>query len=98
MIGYVEAAEARAIGQRLDSAFTTAKFREASRSDNPTYLAQRARIHEGMRKARLPEGWPSTIIIGRKDGSAVRNPTQMTSHSREDSPWQDWAVRRRSVS
>lgn len=55
--GYdVEATEARAFGQRLDPAFTITKFRDGSRSDNPTYLAQRERVYEGMCKAGVPDG------------------------------------------
>ncbi len=36
--------------------FSIAHFRNAVESDNPTYLAQRERVIEGMRKAGLPEG------------------------------------------
>jgi TolB-like protein/class 3 adenylate cyclase len=50
-----EAAEACAAGLRLAPNFTIAKFRAEVRSNNPVYLAQRERVYEGMRKARVPE-------------------------------------------
>ncbi len=37
-------------------AFTIARFRAGASSENPTYLAQRERDYEGMRKAGVPEG------------------------------------------
>jgi Flp pilus assembly protein TadD len=52
-------AEARAsvqAGLALDPNFTLAHFQASSPTDNPTCLAQRARIAEGMRKAGLSEG------------------------------------------
>jgi TolB-like protein len=42
-------------GLTLDPNFTVAHFHASSPTDNPTCLAQRARIAEGMRKAGLPE-------------------------------------------
>lgn len=51
--------EARAsvqAGLTLDPNFTLAHFHASSPTDNPTCLAQRARIAEGMRKAGLREG------------------------------------------
>ena len=51
--------EARAsvqAGLALDPNFTLAHFHASSPTDNPTCLAQRARIAEGMRRAGLPEG------------------------------------------
>jgi tetratricopeptide (TPR) repeat protein len=50
-----EAAAACDAGSRLDPAFTVAKFRAMRRSDNATFLAQRERVYEGMRKAGVPE-------------------------------------------
>jgi tetratricopeptide (TPR) repeat protein len=50
-----EAADACAAGRRLDPSFSVARFRGESRSDNSIYLAQREHIHEGMRKAGVPE-------------------------------------------
>jgi tetratricopeptide (TPR) repeat protein len=51
--------EARAevqAGLALDPKFTIARARAYSESDNPTYLAQRERLFEAMRKAGVPEG------------------------------------------
>jgi TolB-like protein/Tfp pilus assembly protein PilF len=42
-------------GLDLDPTFTVARFRAAAWSGNETYLAQRERIYDGMRKAGLPE-------------------------------------------
>ncbi len=47
-------AEARA-GLAIAPKFTIAGFRGAAENDNPVYLAQRERVLEGMRKARVPE-------------------------------------------
>ena len=43
-------------GLALDPTFTISRFRARASSDNPTYLNQRERVRDGMRKARLPEG------------------------------------------
>jgi TolB-like protein/Flp pilus assembly protein TadD len=51
-----EARSATQAGLTLDPSFTICRFRASAASDNPTYLAQRERIYEGMRKAGLPEG------------------------------------------
>jgi tetratricopeptide (TPR) repeat protein len=51
--------EARAsvqAGLALDPDFTLSHFHACAPTDNPTCLAQRARIAEGMRKAGLPDG------------------------------------------
>jgi TolB-like protein len=51
--------EARAsvqAGLAIDPDFTIARFHASSPTDNPTCLAQRVRIADGMRKAGLPEG------------------------------------------
>jgi len=51
--------EARAgvtAGLALDPTFTISRFRSSTVSDNPTYLALRQRLTEGMRKAGVPEG------------------------------------------
>ncbi len=42
-------------GLALDPTFTVRRFRAGVSSDNPTYLAGRERIYEGMRKAGVPE-------------------------------------------
>ena len=43
-------------GLKLTPNFTVRRYRDAVLSDNPTYLAQRPRILEGMRLAGVPEG------------------------------------------
>jgi tetratricopeptide (TPR) repeat protein len=50
-----DAAVARDAGLRLDPTFTVSKYRAVTRSANATFLAQRERIYEGMRKAGIPE-------------------------------------------
>jgi hypothetical protein len=40
----------------LDPTFTVSRFRKGALSSNPTYLALRERIYEGMRKTGVPEG------------------------------------------
>jgi tetratricopeptide (TPR) repeat protein len=42
-------------GLALAPKFTLARFRASAESDNPTYLAGRQRIEDGMRKAGAPE-------------------------------------------
>jgi TolB-like protein/class 3 adenylate cyclase len=42
-------------GMALDPGFTIANFQSAVSSDNPVYLAQRARVIEDMRRAGIPE-------------------------------------------
>ena len=51
-----EARSALQAGLALDPTFTISRFRARASSDNPTYLTQRERIRDGMRKAGLPEG------------------------------------------
>ena len=51
-----EARSAVQAGLALDPTFTIRRFRAAAPSDNPTFLAQRERIYEGMHKAGVPEG------------------------------------------
>jgi hypothetical protein len=43
-------------GLGVDPAFTIARWRNIAMSDNPTFLAQRERIRDGMHKAGVPEG------------------------------------------
>ncbi|WP_334497545.1 tetratricopeptide repeat protein [Bradyrhizobium sp. AZCC 1678] len=55
-LGRIEEARASIqTGLAIDPNFTLAHFHASSPTDNPTCLAQRARIAEGMRKAGLPE-------------------------------------------
>ena len=42
-------------GLALNPQFTIARARTYSESENPTYLAQRDRLFEAMRKAGVPE-------------------------------------------
>ena len=42
-------------GLALDPKYTISRWRAGPPSDNPTFLAQRVRVYEGMRKAGLPE-------------------------------------------
>ena len=51
--------EARAVAQaglEFDPGVTVQRFRRGTSSDNPTYLAVRERLCEGMRMAGVPEG------------------------------------------
>jgi hypothetical protein len=43
-------------GLALDPTWTIRRFRAAAANDNPTYLAGRERMYDGMRKAGAPEG------------------------------------------
>jgi TolB-like protein/class 3 adenylate cyclase/Tfp pilus assembly protein PilF len=43
-------------GLAINPSFTIRRFRDGAQSDNPTYLAARERIYEGMRLAGVPEG------------------------------------------
>jgi TolB-like protein/class 3 adenylate cyclase/Flp pilus assembly protein TadD len=54
---HVEARAAAQDGLALNPTFTVSRLRASAPSDNPTYLAQRERIYEGMRKAGVPEEW-----------------------------------------
>jgi len=51
-----EAAEVRAVAQRLVPNFTIARFRAGAASDNPVYLTQREHLYRGLRLAGVPEG------------------------------------------
>ena len=50
-----EAAEVRAVAQRLVPNFTIARFRAGAASDNPAYLAQREHLYNGLRLAGVRE-------------------------------------------
>ena len=50
-----EAQAAVAAGLAINPSYTISGFRAGSFSDNPTFLAQRERVYEGMRKAGVPE-------------------------------------------
>ncbi len=50
-----EAQAAAKAGLALNPTFTIRRYRAGAFSDNPTYLAQRERVYDGMRKAGVPE-------------------------------------------
>jgi TolB-like protein/class 3 adenylate cyclase len=50
-----EAHRSTSAGLSINPTYTISGFRAASISDNPTFLAQRERVYEGMRKAGVPE-------------------------------------------
>jgi TolB-like protein len=57
LLGRLDEARAAAkAGLALDPAFTIRRFRRQLSSDNPTYLAKRERVYEGMQLAGVPEG------------------------------------------
>jgi hypothetical protein len=51
-----EARAATKAGLGLDPSFTVRRYRLNPQSDDPTYLARRQRIAEGLRRAGVPEG------------------------------------------
>jgi len=51
-----QARPAAKAGLALDPSFTIRRFRVNALSDNPTFLAKRERVYEGMRLAGVPEG------------------------------------------
>jgi len=56
-LGRLDKARAAATaGLALNPGFTVRRFRSSAPSDNPTYLAQRERVYDGMRQAGVPEG------------------------------------------
>ncbi len=50
-----EAQAAATAGLALDPSFTIHRYRSGAPGDNATYLAQRKRVYDGMRKAGVPE-------------------------------------------
>lgn len=53
---FVEARAVAQIGLALQPSFTIRRFRANAPTDNPTYVAGRERVYEGMRIAGVPEG------------------------------------------
>ncbi|RXG84560.1 adenylate/guanylate cyclase domain-containing protein [Bradyrhizobium vignae] len=51
-----EARSAAKVGLKLDPGFTISRLLVSEASNNPTYLAERERVCEGMRLAGVPEG------------------------------------------
>jgi len=57
LLGSLDQARAAASAAlALNPSFTVRRYREGPQSDNPTYLALRERVSEGMRLAGVPEG------------------------------------------
>jgi hypothetical protein len=57
LLGSPDPASAAAkAGLALDPSFTIRRYRDGAYSDNPTFLAKRERVCEGMRLAGVPEG------------------------------------------
>jgi tetratricopeptide (TPR) repeat protein len=57
LLGSLDQARAAAkTGLVLDPSFTIRRFRDGAQSDNPTFLAKRERVYEGMRLAGVPKG------------------------------------------
>jgi Flp pilus assembly protein TadD len=57
VLGSLDQARAAAkAGLALDPSFTIRRFRLGAPSENPTFLAKRERVYEGMRIAGVPEG------------------------------------------
>jgi TolB-like protein len=57
LLGALDDARAAAqAGIALQPNFSIRRFRASASTDNPTYLAKRERIYEGMRLAEVPEG------------------------------------------
>jgi hypothetical protein len=56
LLGSLDQARAAAkTGLALDPTFSIRRFRDGASTDNPTYLAGRERICDGMRLAGVPE-------------------------------------------
>jgi TolB-like protein len=56
LIGSLDEARVAAdAGLALDPSFTIRRFRDGAQSDNPTFLAKRERLYQGMRMAGVPE-------------------------------------------
>jgi hypothetical protein len=56
LLGLLDEARAAAkAGLALDPSFTVRRYRDGAFSDDPTYLAKRERIYQGMRIAGVPE-------------------------------------------
>ncbi len=57
LLGSLDEASASArAGLALDPSFTVRRYRDGAFSDNPTYLAKRERIYQGMRMAGIRKG------------------------------------------
>jgi TolB-like protein/class 3 adenylate cyclase/Tfp pilus assembly protein PilF len=57
LLGELDRAKAAAkAGLLINPSFTIRRYRDGAYTDNPTYLATRERLYEGMRLAGVPEG------------------------------------------
>jgi tetratricopeptide (TPR) repeat protein len=57
LLGLLDQASAAAkAGLAIVHSFTIRRFREGAMNDNPTFLARRKRVYQGMRMAGVPEG------------------------------------------
>jgi TolB-like protein/class 3 adenylate cyclase/Flp pilus assembly protein TadD len=57
LLGALDDAQAAVqAGLALDPSFNVRRFRASASTDNPTYLAKRERVYQGMRLAGVPEG------------------------------------------
>jgi TolB-like protein/class 3 adenylate cyclase len=57
LLGSLDQARAAAkAGLAVDPSFTVRRFCDGASSDNPTFLAKRERVYQGMRMAGVPEG------------------------------------------
>jgi len=57
LLGELDQAKAAAkAGLLINPAFTIRRYRDGAYTDNPTYLATRERLYQGMRLAGVPEG------------------------------------------
>ena len=57
LLGSLDQASAAAkAGLAILPSFTIRRFRDGAQSNNPTFLAKRERVYQGMRIAGIPEG------------------------------------------
>jgi tetratricopeptide (TPR) repeat protein len=56
LLGITGSSESRYKSLALDPSFTIRRLRDCAPSDNPTFLAKRERVYQGMRMAGVPEG------------------------------------------
>lgn len=83
-----EARAAAAAGLALAPSFTTRRPRTGVLSDNPTYLAQRQRLYEGLRLAGVPDGeLHGTGLFDRPQHGSLRRETEgLKKSSRTTAP------------
>ena len=64
-------------GLAVDPDFTLRRFRAGAQSDDAVYLAQRARVIEGIRLAGVPEDDPLPRTLSRKNRDIGADPSQV---------------------